>query len=394
METSKIATVPPMGPKFFGRGGHRGRGTYRSNRRGTLENGRTQPASAPGSATKQERKEATFSTQSTAASPEHCRDRGEPQLQIMPVLRYADGSMTTAPDVNGKTVPVTRCESLAGMQTSRAERSTSLTQTQAQAQSFRGARSNSLVQAQNVHAVQSPRTEASFSLAQTQSPRAERSNSLVQTHSGYTLQSSNKLPVLKTPATVDTSYPGSALFVQGKSGSVFDDAVDRSSFGLAPPPKPSATQLGSMSYSEHHSISTPRTMPSSNKIFNNVDSWSYSCLTPPHAVEPKTPVSQTRSLYEITTSPLDASPYGTPTTQGVRLPSTPSRVGSVGKSTLGFGQVPEKLRTPDSSPLPARIQLAQPFETPGPASRLSHGEHEHAEEIHKPHWVSVLVDNE
>lgn len=393
MENSKIATVPPMGPRSFGRGGHRGRGAYKSGRRGTFENGknesRTQPASVPGSATKQERKDATYSTQSTATSPEHCRDRGKPELQIMPVLRYADGSMTTAPDMTGKTVPVTHCESLAGMQTSRAERSSSLTQ--ALAQSFRDARSNSLVQAQTVHTVQSPRAETVDLLAQTHGSCAENSNSLAQTQSGYTLQSSNMRPALQTPATFDTSYPGSAAIIQRKSG-LFEDVIDRTSFEMAPPPKPSAPQRSSASYLEHHSFDTPRALPNSNKFSSNVDSWAYSCLTPPHAAEPKTPVSQSRSLYELSISPMDTSTYGTPTPQGVRLPSTPSRVGSL--STFGFGQVPEKLRTPDSSPLAARIQLAQQADSPGPASRHGYGDNGQEEDILKPHWVSMLVDNE
>ena len=89
---------------------------------------------------------------------------------------------------------------------------------------------------------------------------------------------------------------------------------------------------------------------------------------------------------------MDTSNYGTPTPQGVRLPSTPSRVGSL--STFGFGQVPEKLRTPDSSPLAAGIQLAQQAGSPGPASGHGHGDNDQEEDILKPHWVSMLVDNE
>jgi hypothetical protein len=392
MENSKIATVPPMGPKFFGRSGYRGRGGYKSSRRGTFENGktdtRTQPSSAPGSAIKQELKEADCSTQTNATSPEHIRDRGKPEVQILPVLMYADGTMTTAPDMNGKTVPVTRAEGLVDIQTSRAERTNSLTQ--APAQSYRAARSDSLVSAQSVHVTQRSRDDTLGSLAQTQGSRAEKPNSMTQTQSGHTMQSSNMLAATHTPATLDTSIPIS----QRKSSSIFDEAVDGSSFEMAPPPKPSATQLACSSHSEHHSFSTPRTMPSS-RFSSNVDTWSYTgCLTPPRAVQPNTPVSQSRSLYGLSTSPMETSPYATPTTHGVRLPSTPSRVGSEGKITYGFGQVPEKLRTPDSSPLAARIQLAEQADTPRPVFGRGHGDQVQGEDMHQPHWVSVLVDNE
>jgi hypothetical protein len=105
-----------MGPKTFGRGGHRGRGGYKSSRRATLENGKTdsrpRPSSVPGSATKHEHKEVDYSTQTNATSPEHYRDRGKPELQVLPVLKYPDGSMTTAPDMDGKTVPVTRFDNM------------------------------------------------------------------------------------------------------------------------------------------------------------------------------------------------------------------------------------------------------------------------------------------
>ncbi|KAI4728432.1 hypothetical protein E4T49_03713 [Aureobasidium sp. EXF-10728] len=370
MEHSKIATVPPMGPKFLSRGGYRGRGTYRSTRRGTIENGktdsRTQPASVPGSATKQEAKEIVRSTQTNATSPENHHDRGEPELQILPVLKYADGSMTTVPDVHGKTKPVTPHKS-------RTDTKTSLNKEfnfQSQAQ------------------------------VQTQGPRADQSNSLAQTQSGHTLQSSNMPPVMYTPATVGTSFPSNGQ-VKCKNGSIFDEGgVDRTSFEMPPPPKPSVSQHGSASHSEYRS--TPRTMPNGNRFFENVDTWSYSSVTPPRQlVAPKTPVSQSRSLYELSTSPMETSPYGTPTphgvrllstSSGVRLPSTPSRVGSRGKSTFGFGQVPEKLRTPDSSPLTARIQLAKHADTPRPSSKLGHAEQE--EDGNKPHWVSMLVDKE
>ncbi|CAD0081878.1 unnamed protein product [Aureobasidium vineae] len=379
MEHSKIATVPPMGPKFLGRGGYRGRGTYRSTRRGTIENGktdsRTQPAPVPGSATKQEAKETIRSTQTNATSPEHYHDRGKPELQLLPVLKYADGSMTTAPDVHGKTMPVTPHKSHAGMNTSLAEKSNFQGQAQVQVQS-------------------------SHSLAQAQGPRADRSNSLAQTQSGHTLQSSKMPPVMYTPATAGTSFPSNGQ-VKRKNGSIFDEGgIDSTSFEMPPPPKPSVSQHGSVSHSEYRS--TPRTMPNGNRFFNNVDTWSYSSVTPPHqlvAPAPKTPISQSRSLYELSTSPMETSPYGTPTPHGVRLPSTPSgvclpstpsRVGSQGKSTFGFGQVPEKLRTPDSSPLTARIQLAEHADTSRPSSRLGHAEQE--EDGNKPHWVSMLVD--
>jgi hypothetical protein len=410
MENSKIATVPPMGPKFFGRGGHRGRGGYKPSRRGTFDNGktdtRTQPSSAPGSATKQEPKEVDCSTQNNATSPEHIRDRGEPELQILPVLKYADGTMTTAPDMNGKTVPVTRAEGLVNMQTSRAKRTNSLTQ--APAQSSRAARSNSLVQAQSLHVVQGSCAETIDSLAQTQGSRIEKPNLMAQTKSGHTMQSSNALAAMQssnvlaavdTPATLDTSLRSD----QRKSGSIFNEAVNESSFEMAPPPKPSATQLAVSSHSEHHSFSTPRTMPSNSRFASNVDTWSY--VGSLNSVDPNTPVSQSRSLYELSTSPMETSPYATPTvhgvrlpstptTRGVHLPSTPSRVGSEGKITYGFGQVPEKLRTPDSSPLAARIQLAQHADTPRPAFGRGHGDQVHEEVPHQPHWVSMLVDNE
>ncbi|CAD0106221.1 unnamed protein product [Aureobasidium uvarum] len=375
MEHSKIATVPPMGPKSLGRGGYRGRGTYRSTRRGTIENGktdsRTQPAPVPGSATKQEAKEIIRSTQTNVTLPEHYHDRGQPELQILPVLKYADGSMTTAPDVHGVTMPITPHKSHAGMNTSLAEKF----KIQGQAQ-----------------------VQSSHSLAQAQGPRPDRSNSLQQTQSGQTLQSSNMPPVMYTPATVGTSNPSNGQ-VKRKNGSIFDEhGIDRTSFEMPPPPKPSVSQHGSVSDLEYRS--TPRTMPNGNRVFNNVDTWSYSSVTPPRQlVAPKTPISQSRSLYELSTSPMETSPYGTPTRHGVRLPSTPSgvrlpstprRIGSQGKSTFGFGQVPEELRTPDSSPLTARIQLAKKADTPRPSSRLGHAEQD--EDSNKPHWVSMLVD--
>jgi hypothetical protein len=379
MENSRIATVPPMGPKTFGRGGHRGRGGYKSSRRGTLENGKTdsrpQPSSVPGSATKHERKEVDYSTQTSATSPEHYRDRGKPELQILPVLKYADGTMTTAPDMDGKTVPVTRLDN---MRILRGERANSLTQ--APVQSSGAARSSSMVQAQNIHTVQSS--------------RAEKLNSLAQAQDGHTLQSSNLIPISQNRTTLDTSFDSRDSVVQRKSSSVFNDAFRGSSYGMAPPPKPFAIQHGPASNLEHHSFSTPRTMPDSSRFTSNVDTWSYGHTTPSRQVEPKTPVSQSRSLYEVSTSPMETSPYATSTTHGVRLPSTPSRVGSQGKSNYGFGQVPEKLRTPDSSPLAARIQLAQQMETTRPAFGLGHADQGQEEGSVQPRWVSMLVDHE
>ncbi|KAH0366634.1 hypothetical protein KCU65_g5273, partial [Aureobasidium melanogenum] len=375
MEHSKIATVPPMGPRVFGRGGYRGRGTYRPARRGTIEHGksdgRTQPVSMPGSATKQEGQE-TVCAESNATSPEQHHDRGKPELQILPVLKYADGTMTTAPDAHGKTLPVTPHKKLASRDLSLAEKSNLLGQAQAQ----------------------SSRADASHSLSWVQGSRAERSNSLAQTHSGHTMQSSNVPPVMRNSATVGTSFPSNKQIIQRKSGSIFNEGGNnRISFEMPPPRKPSLSQHDPALYSEHHSFSTPRTMPG-NRFMHNIATWSYESVTPPQPVAPKTPVSQSRSLYELTTSPLDNSIYGTPTRHGVRLPSTPSRVGSQSRMTYGFGQVPEKLRTPDSSPLPARIQLAQHIDTPRPASRLGDADHEQEEGNNKPHWVSMLVDNE
>ncbi|KAH0409703.1 hypothetical protein KCU90_g20596, partial [Aureobasidium melanogenum] len=377
MEHSKIATVPPMGPKFLGRGGYRGRGTYRPTRRGTMENdksdGRTQPASMQGSVAKQEGKE-TVCTESKATSPEQHRDRGKPELQILPVLKYADGTMTTAPDAHGKTVPVTPHKKLTSTEVSLAGKFNLLGQ----------------VQAQNTCA------EASHSLSWVQGPRAERSKSLAQTQSGNTLQSSNVPPVMRNPATVGTSLPSNEQIIQRKSGSISNEgANNRISFEMPPPRKPSVAQQDSALYSEHHSFSTPRTMPE-NRFMHNISTWSYNSkpVTPPQPVAPKTPVSQSRSLYELITSPLDNSLHGTPTRHGVRLPSTPSRVGSQSKSTYGFGQVPEKLRTPDSSPLTARIQLAQHIDTPRPSSSLGGVDYEQEEGNNKPHWVSTLVENE
>jgi hypothetical protein len=396
MENSRIATVPPMGPKTFGRGSHRGRGGYKSGRRATLENGKTdnrpQPSSVPGSTTKYERKEVDHSTQANATSPEHYRDRGKPELQVLPVLKYPDGSMTTAPDMDGKTVPVTRFDNLVNMQTLRGERANSLTQ--APVQSSRAARSNSLLQAQNIHTVQSSRAETHDSLAQNQGFRVEKFNSLAQTQGGHILQSSNLNPISQNRATLDTSFGSRDPVVQRKSSSVFNDAYRGSSYEMAPPPKPFATQHGPASNSEHHSFSTPRTMPDSSRFPSNVDTWSYGHTTPSRQVEPKTPVSQSRSLYELSTSPMETSPYATPATHGVRLSSTPSRVESQGKSNYGFGQVPEKLRTPDSSPLAARMQLAQQMETPRPAFGLGHADHGQEEGNVQPRWVSMLVDHE
>jgi hypothetical protein len=393
MENSRIATVPPIGPKTFGRGGHRGRGGYKSSRRATLENGKTdsrpQPSSVPGSATKHERKEVDYSTQTNATSPEHYRDRGKPELQVLPVLKYPDGSMTTAPDMDGKTVPVTRFDN---MQILHGERANSLTQ--APVQSSHAARSSSLVQAQNIHTVQSSRAETLESLAQNQVFRVEKLNSLVQTQDGHTPQSSNLIHISQNRTTLDTSFGSRDPVVQRKSSSVFNDAFRGSSYGMAPPPKPFAAQHGPASNSEHHSFSTPRTKPDSSRFTSNVDTWSYGHTTPSRQVEPKTPVSQSRSLYELSTSPIETSPYATPTTHGVRLPSTPSRVGSQGKSNYGFGQVPEKLRTPDSSPLAARIQLAQQMETPRPAFGLGHADQGQEEGNVQPRWVSMLVDHE
>ncbi|KAH0163567.1 hypothetical protein KCU82_g7407, partial [Aureobasidium melanogenum] len=377
MEHSKIATVPPMGPKFLGRGGYRGRGTYRPTRRGTMENGksdgRTQPASMQGSIAKQQGKEAVC-VESNATSPVQHRDRGKPELQILPVLKYADGTMTTAPDAHGKTVPVTPHKKLASTEISLAEKSNLLGQVQAQ----------------------SSRAEASHSLSWVQSPRAERSNSLAQTQSGHTLQSSNVPPVMHNSATVGTSLPSNEQIIERKSGSIFNEGGNnRISFEMPPPRKTSVAQQDSALYSEHHSFSTPRTMPD-NRFMRNISTWSYNSnpVTPPQPVAPKTPVSQSRSLYELITSPLDNSLHGTPTRHGVRLPSTPSRVGSQSKSTYGFGQVPEKLRTPDSSPLTARIQLAQHIDTPRPSSSLGGVDYEQEEGNNKPHWVSTLVENE
>ena len=402
MENSKIATVPPMGPKFFGRGGHRGRGIYRPSRRGAFENGKTdtraQLASVSGSATKQERKEYSSSTQTTATSPEHFRDRGKPELKIMPVLTYADGTMTTAPDVNGNTVPVTHCGTSTGMQTSRAERSNSLTQVQAQtqAQSSRAVRSNSLVQAQGAHTVQCSHVESLNSLAQTHGSRVEEPDSLAQTKSAHTLQSSNEHPMLNLSATVGTSVDVGAPMIQRKSAGIFNDATYRSSFEMAAPPKPSATtQHGPAYHLENRGFSAPRTTPQNDRFVNNIDTWSYPCLTPAQTLEFKTPASQSRNLFAMSVSPLDTSSRGTSTPHGVLLNTTPSRIGSQGKgTTYGFGQVPEKLRTPDSSPLAARGQLAQQLDTPHSAFRLDQADQDQEESKLKPHWVSVLVDNE
>lgn len=308
--------------------------------------GRMQPASMPGSVTKQEGKKIVCA-ESDAASPEQHHDRGKPELQILPVLKYADGTMTTAPDAHGKTMPVTPHKKLASTEVSLAE------------------------------------------------IRAERSNSLAQTQSGHTLQSSNVPPVMRNSATIGTSLPSNEQIIQRKSGSIFNEGGNnRISFEMPPPRKPSVAQHDPTIHSEHYGFSTPRTMPT-NRFMHNISTWSYnSVTTPPQPVAPKTPVSQSRSLYELTTSPLDDSIYGTPTRHGVCLPSTPSRVGSQSKMTYGFGQVPEKLRTPDSSPLPARIQLAQHIDTPRPSSRLGDADYEQDEGNNKPHWVSMLVDNE
>ncbi|KAH0356682.1 hypothetical protein KCU81_g292, partial [Aureobasidium melanogenum] len=376
MEHSKIATVPPVGPRLFGRGSYRGRGTYRPTRRGTMESGksdgRIQPASIPGSVTKQEGKR-TVCAESDAASPEQHHDRGKPELQILPVLKYADGTMTTAPDAHGKTMPVTPHKKLASTEISLADKSNLLGQLQAQ----------------------SSRIEASHSLSRVQASRVERSNSLAQTQSGHTLQSSNVPPVMRNSATIGTSLPSNEQIIHRKSGSIFNEGGNnRISFEMPPPRKPSVAQHDPNIHSEHYDFSTPRTMPT-NRFMHNISTWSYnSVTTPPQPVAPKTPVSQSRSLYELTTSPLDNSVYGTPTRHGVRLPSTPSRVGSQSKMTYGFGQVPEKLRTPDSSPLPARIQLAQHIDTPRPSSRLGDADYEQDEGNNKPYWVSMLVDNE
>ncbi|KAK6007077.1 hypothetical protein QM012_006085 [Aureobasidium pullulans] len=375
MEHSKIATVPPMGPKFLGRGGYRGRGAYRPTRKGTLENGKTdnrpQPASMPGSVAKQEGKE-TISTQSDATSPEQYRDRGKPELQILPVLKYADGTMTTAPDSQGNTVLVTPDKKLVSKESSLAEKSNLLGQ----------------IQAQN------PRTEASRSLSWVPGPRAGRSNSLAQTPSGHTMQSSNVPPVMRDPTTVGTSLTSNEQIINRKSGSIFNEGGNnRISFEMPPPRKPSVAQHNPALYSEHRDFSTPRTVPNSNRFMKNIETWSYKPVTPPQRVAPKTPISQSRSLYELTTSPMDDSLYGTPTRHGVRLSSTPSRVGSQSKTTYGFGQVPEKLRIPDSSPLAARIQLAQHIDTTRPLSELDGADYEQEEGNNKPHWVSMLVDN-
>lgn len=375
MEHSKIATVPPMGPKFLGRGSYRGRSTYRPTRRGTIENvksdSRAQSASMTGSLTKHEGKK-TICAQSSATSPEQYHDRGKPELQILPVLKYADGTMTTAPDAQGKTVPVTPHKKLASTEISFAEKLNLLGQVQAQ----------------------SSRAEGSHSLSWVQGSRAARSNSLAQTQGGHTLQSSNVPPVMRDPATIGTSLPSNEQIIHRKSGSIFNEGGNnRVSFEMPPLRKSSLAQHNPAIHPEHNSFSTPRTVPN-NRFMHNIETWSYNYVTPPHAVAPKTPVSQSRSLYELTTSPMDNSLYGTPTHHGVRLPSTPNRVGSQSKMNYGFGQVPEKLRTPDSSPLAARLQLAQYVDTARPSSRLGHDDYEQEEDNPKRHWVSTLVDNE
>lgn len=374
MEHSKIATVPPMGPKF-GRGGYRGRGTYKFSRRGIVENvksdSRARPATMADSPTKQEGKE-TICTQSKAITPEQYRDRGKPELQILPVLKYADGTMTTAPDAHGKTVPVTPHKKLASREISFAEKPNLLGQIQAQ----------------------SSRADECHSLSRVQGSPAERSNSLAHTQSGHTLQSSNVPPVMRNPATVGTSFSSNEQIIHRKSGSIFNEGgKNRISFEMPPPRKPSVAQHSPVVLPEHNSFSTPRTVPN-NRFMHNMETWFYKPVTPPQPIAPKTPVSQSCSLYELTTSPMDYSLYGTPTRHGVRLPSTPNRVASQSKVNYGFGQVPEKLRTPDSSALAGRIQLAQYIDASRPSSRLGHDDYEQEEGNPNHHWGTTLVNNE
>ncbi|KAI5262184.1 hypothetical protein E4T47_09321 [Aureobasidium subglaciale] len=374
MENSKVATVPPSAPRYPTRGGLRSqqRGSHASNqstrgggnslvRRGNFQNSKVQirPQPAHQSATisvpviKEETEEAKHTTQTDSTSPENKRHRGQPQLQMIPVLKYADGSMTTAPNMHGSIASI--------------------------------APHGSVVGNQNV--------------------RAHESNSAVQTKC-VTLDSSNVPAVMHTPVTMGTSFPSQGQIANHLSGSVFDvsgSAGNHSySFAMPPPRKPFMSQQVAASQSEGPESSTPRTLASLDRNRTDLNAWLYYGSPEKTPTQPKTPVRQPDSSHHLTGSPMDIIKHRTPTLRDVRSSLGSNRVSPQKVGAYSYGQLPPKIRTPESSPIEVRLKSdqsvqpvlpAQPI-TPRPAGRRVAAERLDENGNYNPMWIHMLVDDE
>ncbi|KAI5200080.1 hypothetical protein E4T39_05911 [Aureobasidium subglaciale] len=374
MENSKVATVPPSAPRFPTRGGYRSqqRGGHALNqsargggnnllRRGNYQNSKAQirPQPAHQSATmsvpvvKEESVGAKHTTQTNSASPENKRNRGQPQLHMMPVLKYADGSITTAPNMRGSITSIAPHRSVAG----------------------------------------------------TQNVCAHESNSAIQTKS-VTLNSSNVPDVMHTPVTMGTSFPSQGQIADHLSGSVFNVSASVGnhsySFAMPFPRKPSMSQQVAASQSEDPESSTPRTLASLDRYRTNINSWSYYGSPEKTSTQPKTPVKQPNSSYDLAGSPMDIIKHRTPT-----LCNVPSSLGSNHVSpqnieAYSYGQLPPKLRTPDSSPIEVRLKSSQSGQsgqpvlpvTPRPARGRVAAEQLDEDGHYNPTWIHMLVDDE
>ncbi|THZ96449.1 hypothetical protein D6C82_07051 [Aureobasidium pullulans] len=357
MASSRLATAPPMAPRFSGRGNYRGQHFSRGIGNGFRGRGRFEtskighgflPRSAPRPVVRStESSETTCSTKTNPASPEHYHNRGQPERQVIEVFKYPDGTLTTAPDVNGNTKPITPVKSYASMQDS----------------------------------------------------DAQTSNSLARTQSIQSLKSSNMPPPLLPSATIGSSFPSHEQMLRRKSGSVFNDShgakgsVESLSFAMPPPLKSVGPQHGPGPQSETHQPSTPRfELNKDNRFAKNINTWSYSSTKSP--TQPKTPLRHSQSSYDLSASPMDTTAHDTLTPRvGRSMSSQNNHDGSPDKAAFGYGQVPKQLRTPDTSPKTASVQP----DTPRPRPTLGRNRIKSDASMSgvglPPDWVDNLVDD-
>lgn len=339
MANSKIASGPrPTYVPSNRGGGHRYQqnsrpaGNNSFNRRGRAENNkprhvlRSEPVSRPVSKGVQSTGP-VHSTQANPASPENSEKVAEPKLHYLPILIHADGTITTAPSMQGPNIQ----------------------------------NSDSVVQTPSISSFQSSSVLPVLPL---RTPTTLCSNLPSQEHLGHRRSSSVFSNDKGGSAYEMPPPPRPSAFQQTPASNAYHSGgAPRSSPGDNRPP----SDVGTWAYhgSRHDSF---QQRPTQQDIAQQG-------FPPPGFLQqgmslPQTPMRQVRSSYGSFGSPMESITHDTPTPRGTRH-SSAYTFGN-GQAMHGYRQVSSQPRTPTSGPRSARMQTPmqqqqQQEDTPHPS---------------------------
>lgn len=301
-------------------------------------------------------------TPATSALPEHNEQVAEPKLQYLPILVHADGTITAAA---GKLIALDanqrEMESSESYDSAVFPRNISIA-------SLKGTSSLFVAPPTNT-----PNTMSTFS-------EYDKSSSI---RSNGQVMNDKKTQAAETPNTSSPSH-------RSKISSIFGDVSARSTYDMAPPSNPNFARNANANVRGIGGLI--RSSPSANRVGQNFGSLSNMGGHHGGVMLPQTPLKGTRSAYNLSGSPMNASSYGSPTPRANRV-----TYGSGGKSRQGMhgqGQAFGQLNTANSSPMSANNRTPVKQQLAPPPFVLGAGESEtfSCQQLKHDQWIDKLVD--